>query len=391
MKHISQSRLLLFTVVMLVLTAALAVPAYSIYNNMKSLIEEELGKNAMAVSVSVAKIIEQDLDSYKKLATAESYEPGNYDESYYREMLSIFRELRLATNVTYIYTEKRISDEETMYILDGEDPDSDNFSPLGSTDVIDDYKIRAYIEKKPNYSTLMNYAGWGELISGYAPLIDPATGVVISLVGTDISADKVLSIFTNIKMIIIINFLILLAILGFVIYRMLGITADKIETDYLTGLYSKRFFEGYMSWMGRYAKKFAESFSVIMIDIDNFKEINDRYGHPFGDKALKSVAAVFMEHTRSIDKCARYGGDEFVILMPGVSDNNIEAIGEKIRESVASLSLTTEDGTKVPVTVSIGIAQWNSDYAIDLVTSRADKAMYVAKNTGKNKVSVYTD
>jgi len=388
MKQLSAYRIIIFFIIMAVLAAALSIPAVGIYRNVRDIVIAELGKSAMGISIGVATVIEQDFENYKKLATADSYEDGSYDKEYYEKMLGIFHEIRVQTDVSYIYTEKQISDTETMYILDGEDQSSENFSPIGSTDVIDEFKIKTYTSKKPHFSGLMEYSQWGELISGYAPLIDPGTGEVISIVGTDISAQKVLVLFRNIAMVVIINFLIVLVVLGFLVYRLLAMTASTIESDYLTGLYSKGFFENYLKRLGKFAKKYAEPYSIIMLDIDHFKDINDRYGHPFGDQVLKSVAKVLKESTRSIDKCARYGGDEFAILLPGAIDDSIAHIGEKIRSNVAELALAAVDGLPVSVTVSIGIAQWTNGSLIDQVLDRADKALYKSKTSGKNKVTI---
>ncbi len=389
MKQLSGYKFVIFLVIMLVLTIALSIPAYSIYSNMRNLTEEEIGKSAMSLSISVSKLIEQDLDSYIELASVSDYSAGNYDEEYYLKMQAIFNDLAKKTDVSYLYTEKLISDTETMYILDGEDPNSENFSPIGSTDVIDDTKAKTYNEKMPTFSPLMHYEPWGELISGYAPVIDPSTGEVISLVGTDIAVDKIYLIMSNIKMVVLANFLVLLLILGFTIYKLLGMTADSIETDYLTGLYSKRYYESHLKRLYRNAKKFGEEFSVIMIDIDYFKQINDQYGHQFGDLVLRSVAEVMQMHTRTIDKCARYGGDEFIILLPGAKDTSVAIVAERIREGVVELILKAENDLVVPISISVGISQWERDCTPEQLTARADKAMYISKNTGKNKVSIY--
>jgi diguanylate cyclase (GGDEF)-like protein len=389
MKQLTGYKLIFFLIIMLVLAVALSIPAFSIYSNMKNLTEEEIGKSAMSLSISVATLLEQDLDNYIKLAEVEDYSAKNYDEAYYQKMLGIFNGLAKKTDVSYLYTEKLISDDNTMYILDGENQDSENFSPIGSKDVVDETKIEAYNTKMPLYSPLMHYDPWGELISGYAPIIDPATGEVVSLVGTDVSADKIYQIVSNIRTIVIINFLILLLILGFTVYKLLGLTADTMETDYLTGLFSKRYYENHLKRLFRNAKRFGEEFSVIMIDIDYFKQINDQYGHQFGDLVLRGVADVMRQHTRSIDKCARYGGDEFIILLPGAKNASVSIIAERIREGVSEMLLTSENDQVVPISVSLGYAQWEPDCSADQLTTRADKAMYVSKNTGKNKVSCY--
>ena len=387
MKFISRYKKTFFTIIMFLLIVILFITAYAIYANTKNLIEEEIGKTTMAISVSVAEIIAQDIESYKKLNSASTYVDGSYDKVYYEKMLHIFQTLKDTTKVRYIYTEKKISNETTMYILDGEPTVSEFFSPIGSTDIIDKYKIMAYETKKANYSPMENYPTWGELISGYAPIIDPSNGQVLGLVGTDVSAKQISSILSYLRTIIILCFTIILFILWYALYKIIWLATDSLDTDYLTGLSTKAHFENALRINIQKAKRSKGSFSIMMIDIDHFKAINDTFGHHFGDQVLKDVSREIRNDTRDFDICARYGGDEFICLLPSANIRSAEMIATRILTSVSNLAIDKDASLKPIITLSIGIYEYDQFSSYDTVIKSADEALYKSKNTGKNKVS----
>ncbi len=153
--------------------------------------------------------------------------------------------------------------------------------------------------------------------------------------------------------------------------------------DPLTGLENRRFLD-YLEAKLRLKKK--GSAHVMMIDIDNFKVINDTYGHIFGDKVLKKVAETVVKNVRSYDNVIRYGGEEILVVLHRVDKDQALNIAERIREAVKTL--TFEDHPEVKVSVSIGITPYKGNLysSIDM----ADKAMYEAKRQGKDKV-VYVE
>jgi diguanylate cyclase (GGDEF)-like protein len=391
MKHKIHKKISAYVLIMLAILVILALPAYSIFKNAKNLVIDSQCNNALNISIAVAKLVEQDLESYKKLVAVDSYEPGSYDEEYYLKMLGIFQDIREETGALYIYTEKIISDTEFIYILDGEDPESEFFSPLGSKENITIEELTSYLEKRPLTRGLLEYEKWGRLLSGFAPIIDPVSGEVIGLVGTDLSAEYVLAILSRIRNIIIVAFMVIILILGMATYKALGITIDSIETDYLTGLYSKRYHDRHLRWHYKRMKATNGVFSIAMLDIDNFKEINNQYGHPFGDQVLKRVSTVLKKHLRNIDICSRYGGDEFVIILSGVTKQKAASICERVLQGVSSVEMVSEKGVNVNITVSIGIVESSIDVSLEDLIARADEALYLSKNSGKNKITIYED
>ena len=129
-------------------------------------------------------------------------------------------------------------------------------------------------------------------------------------------------------------------------------------------------------------------FSVVFLDIDDFKHINDRYGHAAGDKALREVAAMAQKHLRSGDLIGRWGGEEFVIALVGAGQGVAKAVAEKLRLFISGVKLPL-DGETVQLTASLGVVQYGSERSLLELIDNADKAMYQAKQGGKNRVIVF--
>lgn len=160
-------------------------------------------------------------------------------------------------------------------------------------------------------------------------------------------------------------------------------------TDPLTGLFNRRYFRERLFEEMERVKRHGECFTAFLIDIDNFKVINDRYGHIAGDEIIKGVARTIRDAVRSMDVVARYGGEEFAVILPHTNKKDSFVIAERIRKSVEEHDPAGSDLDKWP-TISLGVAEYPDDaHNIEDLINKADKAMYAAKKTGKNKVVVY--
>jgi len=158
-------------------------------------------------------------------------------------------------------------------------------------------------------------------------------------------------------------------------------------TDELTRLANRRYFmERFNSEFDR-VKRYESKFSLLMIDIDHFKNINDTFGHKAGDKALQEAATIMKKSLRSSDIIGRVGGEEFSVLLPETDINSALYIAERLRNKVEKSTIDHED-VKISITISIGTTQSDAgDHSVDDIIIRADKAMYNAKNEGRNKIS----
>lgn len=152
--------------------------------------------------------------------------------------------------------------------------------------------------------------------------------------------------------------------------------------DLLTGVLSRRaLFEALDAEVAR-ARRYNMALSCLMIDLDRFKVFNDTYGHQFGDKILQHIVQVISAHCRTNDSLGRYGGEEFLILLPETRIGSATTFAERVRSEVAKTSL---DHVKERVTVSIGVAEWrDGDNSASRLISRADQALFEAKATGRN-------
>ncbi len=173
--------------------------------------------------------------------------------------------------------------------------------------------------------------------------------------------------------------------------RVLEDALHSLRYDSLTGLHSRRAFnEVFVREIGR-ASRYGKELSVLFFDLDDFKKVNDTYGHLAGDDALRNVARIVMGEIRTIDVASRYGGEEIVVVLPETSKAAAFVVGERIREKVENLKLSYKDQI-INLTISGGIATLPID-ATDTknLIACADIAVYKAKEAGKNNIVIYSE
>ncbi len=160
---------------------------------------------------------------------------------------------------------------------------------------------------------------------------------------------------------------------------------EQAVTDALTGLYNRRYFEEALAKEVQRTKRIMQPFSIIGIDLDFLKKINDTYGHAFGDLAIKTIADVLKKNARSVDVPARIGGEEFNVLLPGVGSEGAKIAAERIRKSIEEVEIDTIGH----ITGSLGVATYleHSDNVEELL-ELTDQAMYTSKRNGRNRVTV---
>jgi len=174
----------------------------------------------------------------------------------------------------------------------------------------------------------------------------------------------------------------------------IGIYAEKVEQlafhDKLTGLYNRHYLMEQLQELEALHKRYKEKLSLILMDVDHFKKVNDSYGHPVGDKTLKAIAACIIKEMRETDFGTRYGGEEFLIVCPHTSIDDCYKLAERVRISIENLK---EDalGFPGPQTISAGIFELSSDHEVSLtqILNHVDQALYSAKQGGRNKVVIY--
>jgi diguanylate cyclase (GGDEF)-like protein len=162
------------------------------------------------------------------------------------------------------------------------------------------------------------------------------------------------------------------------------------QTDELTGVLNMRAFTAISERIFRQAQRYARPFSVMMIDSDSLKDVNDQYGHEAGNRLLRMTVQCIQAQLRQTDLLARYGGDEFVVLLPETPCSGAMGVAERIRRGIETSPLATRE-KRVTATVSIGIACYPSHGAdLETVLEKADQAMYASKAGGKNRITLFS-
>lgn len=157
--------------------------------------------------------------------------------------------------------------------------------------------------------------------------------------------------------------------------------------DPLTRVYNRRYLEEILTREIDRSMRYEQKFSVLMIDVDNFKQCNDSYGHPFGDRVLKTIADVLCLRSRTTDFVSRYGGEEFMVVSPHTDKEGASVLAANLVNLIAKHEFQTEGNTTVSVTISVGVATFKDDaFSKEELLELSDKALYQAKKLGKNRV-----
>lgn len=163
-----------------------------------------------------------------------------------------------------------------------------------------------------------------------------------------------------------------------------------VEHDELTGVLSRRALMAQLSTEMKRCTRYGQTLSLLMLDLDHFKRVNDTFGHQVGDEVLKAVAQTLQEHLREVDFLGRYGGEEFTILLPSTAERQAEHLAQRLCRAVEAKRVHLPEGDEIQVTISIGVSSSTGGLdAAETLLSRADEALYLAKQQGRNRVAVY--
>jgi diguanylate cyclase (GGDEF)-like protein len=170
--------------------------------------------------------------------------------------------------------------------------------------------------------------------------------------------------------------------------RLHRIVSNQALVDGLTALANRRACEETLSSELARAERFPGPVSIVIADLDDFKEVNDRHGHQAGDVVLREFASLLRDGIRDIDLAGRWGGEEFLLVLPGTDLDGATHVAERIRQALAGRIVLSVDGEPIPVTASFGVAAYPHAHTAAALFAAADGALYEAKRTGKNRVSV---
>ena len=368
-------------------TLLLMVFGWIIYNQTAQTMKKQMGNKCLGIATAVATLIEQDAEGYEQFI-----DTLDTDSEYYIQLKADMEKIRFGNeeNIAFLYTEIRASDTEMMYILDGEIAGTDTYSPVGTIEPLTDTRRTAYDTQSAYVGDFVTTV-WGGLLSAYAPVTNPDTGEFIGLVGVDVSIEQYNDVMRYQLFTIIGSISALILMVATLLVLSSGRVERMIARDNLTGIYNRAYFMRCIKMRVKEARKKKTPLTVFMADLDHFKDINDVYGHPFGDTVLESVCNTISEIMRKTDCFARYGGEEFVAVLPGMGREVAPRVLNRIREKIETTPIFNAEFNKdVYVTISIGITHLEDNQTAEELLSMADKALYHAKVT-RNTVSVYRE
>lgn len=195
-------------------------------------------------------------------------------------------------------------------------------------------------------------------------------------------SEKRISYFNYIIFFFLLNIVLIMAILMFIRKYVINRLEYSVNHDFLTGVYNRSFCYEYLLKEINKSQRLGDTFSLVMLDIDHFKRVNDQYGHDVGDLILQELSQVISVNIRKSDIFARIGGEEFALILPNNSLDNALTFAEKLRETIAR-NIFSKVGH---LTISLGVTELKNDDTIDTIYKRADLALYKAKQNGRNKV-----
>jgi diguanylate cyclase (GGDEF)-like protein len=157
-------------------------------------------------------------------------------------------------------------------------------------------------------------------------------------------------------------------------------------TDELTGLFNKRWFSSKLLSEIEHNTRVGEAVSLIIMDVDHFKRLNDTYGHSTGDMVLARLGQLINENIREHDIPCRYGGEEFAVILTATGLEKAYQAGERLRNAFEAMTISLDDGSRIQATISVGVGQLSEDEHEKSFFDRVDRAMYRAKDSGRNRV-----
>jgi diguanylate cyclase (GGDEF)-like protein len=181
------------------------------------------------------------------------------------------------------------------------------------------------------------------------------------------------------------------AAIAFENVRLFAQSQKYASTDSLTTIYNRRRFFELAEREFKRAVRFERPLAMIMLDIDDFKKVNDSYGHPAGDRVLSEMAKICLYELRDVDIFGRYGGDEFIVILPETTPAQATGIAERLRVEIQNAKITLPNSAVITVTISLGVVSLGASCGnLSILIERADQALYKSKQSGRNQVNVWT-
>ncbi|MDR2869638.1 MAG: diguanylate cyclase [Deferribacteraceae bacterium] len=364
----------------LIIVAAILGVLYALsYYYIKSLIIERMQEDTKSIAIALAYVVESDIEGYNNFI-----EERKAGTPYFNKMLDTFSRMREENNtIKYIYTIRKSGSNRTEFVLDADYATAQY--PAGSTiefvETLTDNVTRDTMETgvarviPPTY-----YPDYGTLIGGSAPIFH--NGEVIGTAGVDVDINTMYELLNGFLLLLIGAGLVILLFCLAVLLKSSNSILQDVLKDKLTNAYNKKYTDKILHSGIQDARKSKKDYSVLMLDLDHFKNVNDTYGHLFGDVVLASVAKIIADSIRKEDQFIRYGGEEFVVAVPNADTKQAAALAERIRTNIEQHEIYDRaNGICVRITISIGVTGLNEEADPFKLLKLADDALYKAKET----------
>lgn len=367
----------LFLLLIVLVSLAVVFPAlYAVQRTRQTMIEETQAK-ALDIAGTIAAFLNSDIERYRMLSQTADLVSGTTEYRYYQEMNTIFRAIKASSDAAFVFTTKYIDEQTDAYVLDGEDPQGDLFSPFGSIDTMNPTELYTFQSGLRAVSDLENDPNWGVFITAYAPIKDWRDHTIVGVVGVDYSAEYLQERYQRISFVLIFGFAFFILVISLSLYAIILTIHNRANIDDLTLLGNKRAFNRTLADVATEARKLLNPFSLLMLDVDRFKAINDSHGHLTGDKVLKHIAKALQQALVWPKGCFRYGGDEFAILLPSCNLQHAYGVKQELEEEVKAINLEELEGKEL--SISIGVAEWRDGTSLEDLIRFADTALYEQK------------
>ena len=373
---IAWKRKLLLLLIVLVSLAVVFPALYAVQRTRQVMIEETQAK-ALDIAGTIAAFLNSDIERYRLLSQTADLVSGTAEYRYYQEMNTIFRAIKASSDAAFVFTTKYIDEQTDAYVLDGEDPQGDLFSPFGSIDAMNPTELYTFQSGLRAVSDLENDPNWGVFITAYAPIKDWRDHTIVGVVGVDYSAEYLQERYQRITFVLIFGFAFFILVISLSLYAIILTIHNRANIDDLTLLGNKRAFNRTLADVATEARNHLNPFSLLMLDVDRFKAINDSHGHLTGDKVLKHIAKALQQALAWPKGCFRYGGDEFAILLPSCNLQHAYGVKQELEEEVKAINLEELEGKEL--SISIGVAEWRDGTSLEDLIRFADTALYEQK------------
>jgi len=344
-----------------------------------NLMEKAAGQGAATAAEGFAAAIDG--------AWIESVQPGAEHDQEYINIENLAKTLMNQGYVHRVEVQRHITRTEVEYILSLPKDNSADYYEPGTKETIP--LGTPFLEKAVGYHGV-KLEKPGAYMAGWAPISNGTKDVGTVMIIVD--SNDVQAAMNTINIALVVVLFALISLSGIVAYKFSASFEKAAVTDGLMGIYNHKYFKQRLEQEVAKSHRYAQQTSLVMLDIDYFKKVNDTFGHATGDLVLKNLARWVVDSSRNTDVVARYGGEEIGIILTHTGLAGAQEFAERLRLKISQQVIKDpEEDAEFRVTVSVGVAQAEKGVSMLDLIKRADAALYYSKRTGRNRVTIYQE